>query len=119
MLGATASTVRDYGAAGYLRTVQCCGRTWYPRADVAARRGADDRRHHPELTGAGCPRGSTDRVTRHHPDPPIAETAAALALAASGGRALVTSGETAEHYGVGERTAQRLLREAREQAAEV
>ncbi|MEV0990932.1 hypothetical protein [Streptomyces sp. NPDC049949] len=37
-----------------------------------------------------------------------------LALVASGERTPITSEEIAERYGVGERTAQRLIREARE-----
>ncbi|MET9466611.1 helix-turn-helix domain-containing protein [Streptomyces sp. NPDC006544] len=115
VLKAKASTVRDYGTSGYLPVVERHGRTWYRRADLEARLEAGDQRHHPELTGAGRPQGAKDRAPRRRPDARVAEIAAALALAAGARAPEPTPGEIGEKYGVGERTAQRLLLAAREQ----
>ncbi|MER7763039.1 hypothetical protein [Streptomyces sp. NPDC097619] len=118
VLATRASTVRDYGTAGYLPVVSRHGRTWYRRADLEARLAAGDRRHQPHLTGAGRPQGAKDRAPRRRADPRVAEIAAGLALAARDEARPATSAEIAAQYGVGERTAQRLLHEAREQAPE-
>ncbi|OEJ22485.1 helix-turn-helix domain-containing protein [Streptomyces subrutilus] len=118
VLETRASTVRDYGTDGYLPVVQRHGRTWYRRADLQARLSAGDQRHHPHLTGAGRPQGSKDRAPRRRPDPRVAEIAAGLALAAREGAQPATSAEIAARYGVGERTAQRLLLAAREYEAD-
>ncbi|MEU2834891.1 helix-turn-helix domain-containing protein [Streptomyces lavendulae] len=115
VLKTKASTVRDYGKSGYLPVVERHGRTWYRRADLEARLEAGDQRHHPELTGAGRPQGAKDRAPRRRPDARVAEIVAALALAARAGTPEPTPGEIGETYGVGERTAQRLLLAAREQ----
>ncbi|MFD3700049.1 helix-turn-helix domain-containing protein [Streptomyces sp. NPDC058646] len=118
VLDTRASTVRDYGTDGYLPVVQRHGRTWYRRADLEARLSAGDQRHHPHLTGAGRPQGSKDRAPRRRPDPRVAEIAAGLALAAREGTQPATSAEIAAGYGVGERTAQRLLLAAGEHEAD-
>ncbi|MEU4955202.1 hypothetical protein [Streptomyces lavendulae] len=112
------STVRDYGTGGYLPVVQRHGRTWYRRADLEARLSAGDQRHQPHLTGAGRPQGSKDKAPRRQPDPRVAEIAARLALAVGGDAQPVTAAEVAERYGVGERTAQRLLAAARDHGAD-
>ncbi|MDD9383150.1 helix-turn-helix domain-containing protein [Streptomyces sp. ZAF1911] len=117
VLETKASTVRDYGKSGYLPVVQRHGRTWYRRADLEARLEAGDQRHHPELTGAGRPQGAKDRAPRRRPDVRVTEIAAALALAARAETPEPTPGEIGKTYGVGERTAQRLLLAAREQEA--
>ncbi|MFJ3519802.1 helix-turn-helix domain-containing protein [Streptomyces sp. NPDC090131] len=114
VLGTRASTVRDYGTGGYLPVVQRHGRTWYRRADLEARLSAGDQRHQPHLTGAGRPQGSKDRAPRRRPDPRVAEIAAVLSLAVKEGARPATATEIAAQYGVGERTAQRLLLAARE-----
>ncbi|MER6316624.1 hypothetical protein ABT237_23095 [Streptomyces sp. NPDC001581] len=116
VLETRASTVRDYGAGGYLPVVQRHGRTWYRRADLEARLGAGDQRHHPQLTGAGRPQGSKDRAPRRRQDPRVAEITAGLVLAAGEETPPATTAELAAQYGVGERTAQRLLLAARELA---
>ncbi|MGW6876186.1 hypothetical protein [Streptomyces xanthophaeus] len=114
VLETRASTVRDYGTGGYLPVVQRHGRTWYRRADLEARLSAGDQRHQPHLTGAGRPLGSKDKAPRRQPDPRVAEIAAGLALTAGGGAQPATAADIAEQYGVGERTAQRLLAAARD-----
>ncbi|MFJ5026098.1 hypothetical protein [Streptomyces goshikiensis] len=114
VLETRASTVRDYGTGGYLPVVERHGRTWYRRADLEARLSAGDQRHQPHLTGAGRPRGAKDKAPRRRPDPRVAEIAAELARAAAGDTLPPTAVVVAEQYGVGERTAQRLLLAARE-----
>ncbi|MEV0990930.1 helix-turn-helix domain-containing protein [Streptomyces sp. NPDC049949] len=117
VLETRASTVRDYGTAGYLPVVQRHGRTWYRRADLEARLRAGDQRHQPHLTGAGRPQGSKDKAPRRRPDPRVAEIAAGIVIAAEEGAQPATAAEIAARYGVGERTAQRLLSAARGQAS--
>ncbi|MGW2681548.1 hypothetical protein, partial [Streptomyces sp. NPDC001436] len=117
VLGTRASTIRDYGTAGYLAVVQRHGRTWYRRADLEARLSAGDQRHQPHLTGAGRPKGAKDKAPRRRPDPRVAEIAAGLARAAGAEAPPATTAEIAEQYGVGERTAQRLLAAARAHGA--
>ncbi|MFB6862854.1 hypothetical protein ACFCZQ_33195 [Streptomyces virginiae] len=112
VLETRASTVRDYGTAGYLPVVQRYGRTWYRRADLEARLSAGDQRHQPHLTGAGRPQGAKDKVPRRRPDPRVAEIAAGLTAGEDSRPA--TAAEIAARYGVGERTAQRLLAAARD-----
>ncbi|MEU7509844.1 hypothetical protein [Streptomyces lavendulae] len=118
VLETRASTVRDYGTDGYLRVVQRHGRTWYRRADLEARLNAGDQRHQPHLTGAGRPLGAKDKAPRRRPDPRVAEISAALALAAGGDARPPSVPEISVQYGVGERTAQRLLLAAREHATD-
>ncbi|MER5966830.1 DNA-binding protein [Streptomyces sp. NPDC002057] len=116
VLGTRASTVRDYGTGGYLAVVQRHGRTWYRRAALEARIDAGDQRHQPHLTGAGRPQGAKDKAPRRRPDPRVAEIASRLS--AGGDARPATAAEVAEQYGIGERTAQRLLAAAREHEAD-
>ncbi|MDD9383118.1 DNA-binding protein [Streptomyces sp. ZAF1911] len=105
VLGIDATTVRAYAATGYLPGgIERHGRTWWFRQDIEARRDAPDQRQYNPGRQPGDPR---NRAPRQRHDPRIAEVAALLFVGQ------VTTAEIAEHYQVGERTAQRLLAAAR------
>lgn len=118
------STVRTYGATGYLRGgVGHHGRRW-PRWAVNEWIEQGDQREHPERTGAGRPHTSPTGPNRgragagHAPqdasvDPRVRETAVEIARRDAQGATPPTASETAARYGVSRTTGASILRSAR------
>ncbi|WP_257137058.1 hypothetical protein [Streptomyces sp. gb14] len=108
VLGIRDATVRAYATTGYLPAgVERHGRTWWPRRTAEARRDAGDDNHRTPGRKPGDPR---NRAPRPRHDPRIEEIAELTA------RAPLTTADVVQRYGVGERTAQRLLAAARARA---
>ncbi|MEV5582668.1 hypothetical protein AB0L39_29415 [Streptomyces parvus] len=108
VLGIRDATVRAYATTGYLPAgVERHGRTWWPRRVAKARRDAGDENHRSPGRKPGDPR---NRAPRPRHDPRIAEIAELTT------RAPLTTADVVRRYGVGERTAQRLLAAARARA---
>ncbi|MGW7592383.1 DNA-binding protein [Streptomyces sp. G9] len=105
VLGIRDATVRAYATTGYLPAgTERHGRTWWPRYTAEARRDADDQHHRTPGRKPGDPR---NRAPRPRHDPRIAEIAELTT------QAPLTTADVVQHYGVSERTAQRLLAAAR------
>ncbi|WP_331727105.1 helix-turn-helix domain-containing protein (plasmid) [Streptomyces sp. NBC_01213] len=105
ILGVDARTVRAYAATGYLPAgTERHGRTWWPRHTIETRRDTPDQRHH----NPGRQPGTARTTTPRH-DPRIAEIAALLTRGNG-----TTTTDIAHRYNVGERTAQRLIAQARQ-----
>lgn len=108
VLGIRDATVRAYATTGYLPAgTERHGRTWWPRRVAEARRDAGDQHHATPGRKPGDPR---NRAPRPRHDPRIEEIAELTT------RAPLTTADVAQRYGVGERTAQRLLAAARTRA---
>ncbi|MFB6667886.1 hypothetical protein [Streptomyces parvus] len=108
VLGIRDATVRAYATTGYLPAgTERHGRTWWPRHTAEARRDAGDQHHQTPGRKPGDPR---NRAPRPRHDPRIAEIAELTT------RAPLTTADVAQRYGVGQRTAQRLLAAARTRA---
>ncbi|WP_079181282.1 hypothetical protein [Streptomyces sp. CB00316] len=108
VLGVGDSTVRAYATTGHLPVgIERHGRTWWPRRTAEARRDAGDQHHRTPGRKPGDPR---NRAPRPRHDPRIAEIGELAA------HAPLTTADVAQRYGVGERTAQRLLAAARTHA---
>ncbi|MFI7896527.1 hypothetical protein ACIFUY_35510 [Streptomyces sp. CACIS-1.16CA] len=108
VLGIRDATVRAYATTGYLPAgVERHGRTWWPRRTAEARRDAGDENHRTPGRKPGDPR---NRAPRPRHDPRIAEIAELTT------QAPLTTADVVRRYGVGERTAQRLLAAARARA---
>ncbi|MEV8450462.1 DNA-binding protein [Streptomyces parvus] len=108
VLGIRDATVRAYATTGYLAAgIERHGRTWWPRRVAEARRDADDQHH---ATPGRKPGDLRNRAPRPRRDPRIAEIAELTT------RAPLTTADVVQRYGVGERTAQRLLAAARTRA---
>ncbi|WP_328643896.1 DNA-binding protein [Streptomyces canus] len=125
LLDVEPSTVRSYGASGYLQGgVDHHGRRW-PRRSVTARIEQGDQRERPEQTGAGRPtaspaganRGRAGRDPDAAPDPRVIATAEELARAAAEDTKPPTSAQVAAKYGVSRTTGATILRAAREHLA--
>ncbi|MGW8487446.1 DNA-binding protein [Streptomyces sp. NPDC055886] len=105
VLGIRDATVRAYATTGYLPPgIERHGRTWWPRRVAEARRDAGDQHHR---TPGRKPGDLRNRAPRPRHDPRVAEIAELTA------QVPLTTADVAQRYGVGERTAQRLLAAAR------
>ncbi|MFF3974979.1 hypothetical protein ACFYZ6_34715 [Streptomyces rubiginosohelvolus] len=105
VLGIRDATVRAYATTGYLPAgIERHGRTWWPRRTAEARRDAGDEHHR---TPGRKPGDLRNRAPRPRHDPRIEE------IAELATRAPLTTADVVQRYGVGERTAQRLLAAAR------